>query len=112
MMIYYMRTDDLESITDALEAGHVVVVHQTPRYTYLKGIIPVAEVLGISLEDLPSTLRKYFIRKYVRRRVAMMLEDDTEHEEFVELALLPNDVKPDDEVIGEYEAVRFAGENS
>ncbi len=110
MTVYYMRTDNLDDIEDAIGAGYVVVVHKTARYAYLKGVRPVAEVLATSLNDLPANIRKCFVRKHIRRQIVTTLEDGTEQVETVEMAVLPNDVQEGDEVLGEYEAAKFGGE--
>ena len=114
MIVEYIRIDNpgAPEVTEALEAGRAVLVHQTSRYAYLKAISPAGfgEVLGRSLEELPSSVRKYFVRKHVRRTVVTTLEDGTEQEEVVDLLLLPDEVQEGDEVLGEYEAARFAGE--
>ncbi len=113
-MIAYVRTEDIDAseVQQALEAGRAVLVHRTSRYAYLKCLAPVGfgEVLGHSLSELPTTVRRYYLRKHVRRRITTVLEDGTEVEETLDLLVLPGEEQESDEVLGEHEAARFAGE--
>jgi len=114
--VEYIRVDapDASEVEEALKAGRAVLVHQTSRYAYLKAIAPAGfgELLGRSLDEVPSGVRKYFLRKHVRRVVISALEDGTEQEEVLDLYVLPDEVQKGDEVLGEYEVAKFAGEDN
>ena len=114
--VEYIRIERAEleapEVQQALEAGRAVLVHESSRYAYLRCIAPAGfgEVLGTRIDEVPATVRRYYLRRHVRRTRAVTLEDGAEQEEVVELYLLPGEEQDGDEVLGEYEAAKFAGE--
>uniref|UniRef100_A0A7V2AZX2 Uncharacterized protein n=1 Tax=Rhodothermus marinus TaxID=29549 RepID=A0A7V2AZX2_RHOMR len=114
--VEYIRIDrsglDAPDVQQALEAGRAVLVHESSRYVYLKAIAPAGfgEVLGASLDELSSQVRRYFMRRYVRRRITVEQEDGSKQEEVLDLLVAAGEEQEGDEVLGDYEAAKFAGE--
>ena len=114
--VEYIRIERAEleapEVQQALEAGRAVLVHESSRYAYLKAIAPAGfgEVLGTSLDALTSQVRRYFMRRHVRRRITRAQEDGKEQEEVLDLLVAIGEEQDGDEVLGDYEAAKFAGE--